>query len=572
MTKPRFPLALTASAAALALALCACSSTGSADAALDARSRAGGPGAPRMTQLSVNAQPRTALRRGGTLQWAIDQLPTQWNPLQVDGAEPATTAVMKALLPTFWRSDASGGQSPDTDFLLDAKESTAAGHQTVVWTLNPKARWSDGTPITWRDLEATWKALNGADPQYRSSSTAGFDRVGSVTRGQDDFQAVMTFDKPFSEWQAMFNNVAGAPLLPARYTDTPDGFNTAFLDRIPVTAGPFRPASVDRTAQTVTLEPDPSWWGDRPLLDRIVFRAMDAGAMADAFARGQVDYFDIGPDAAAYRKVLATPDGEVRKAGSPNTRALVLNGRSPQLADPAVRRAVVQAIDREAVAHTALQGLDWTYTPANNHFLVPGQNGYRDNSGGLSQYDVDAADQALEAAGWHRPGFAMRSKDGRPLTLRLVVPAGSPAAAGESNQILEMLALAGIQVDITTVPAAAFFETYVNRHDFDLTLVGLFGTPFPATSSSGTFQQDAGANAAQVGSRALDRALADAASAASTGEEYDAINRADAEAWQVAGLVPLYQRPAVYGVRRSVANLGAPGLTDPVYENIGFQK
>ena len=88
--------------------------------------------------------------------------------------------------------------------------------------------------------------------------------------------------------------------------------------------------------------------------------------------------------------------------------------------------------------------------------------------------------------------------------------------------------------------------------------------------SVGTFQQGAGGNYAQVGSDALDRALAEAASADTVDQEYDAINRADAEAWQVAGLVPLYQRPAIYGVRRTVANLGAPGLADFVYENIGL--
>ncbi|GAA5009248.1 ABC transporter family substrate-binding protein [Kitasatospora paranensis] len=573
MTKPRFPLAATASAAALALLLCGCSSGAGAGAAADDAADLGRGGAPRMTQLSVNPQPRTALRQGGTLQWGIDQLPTQWNPLQVDGAEPATTAVMKALLPTFWHSDAGGGQRPDQAFLLNAQESTTAGRQTVTWTLNPKAHWSDGTPITWRDLEATWKALDGDDPAYRTSSTAGFDRVASVTRGRDDFQAVMVFDRRFSEWQAMFNNVAGVPLLPAAYVDTAERFNTSFLDRIPVTAGPFKPVGIDRGAGTVTLAADPSWWGERPLLDTIVFRAMDSDVMADAFARGRVDYFDIGPDAVGYRATRAVPGAEVRKAGGPNVRVLALNGRSAPLSDPAVRRAVLRAVDRESIARADLQGLDWTYVPMNNHFLVPGQNGYRDNSAGLSQYDPAAAEQALDEAGWRRTGDSrIRAKDGQSLTLRLVVPTGSILAANESAQLVQMLGAVGVKVSVEARPTADFFDSSLGRHDFDLTLYSTLGTPFPATSSSGTFQQNAGGNPSQVGSTALDRALGDAASATGTEAEYEAINSADAEAWQVAGMVPLYQRPALFGVRRYLANLGATGLSDTVYENIGFQK
>ncbi|MEV6211684.1 ABC transporter family substrate-binding protein [Kitasatospora sp. NPDC051914] len=574
MTRPRFPLALTASAAALALALCACSGSGDPDpSALDAgTARVADGGVQRMTQTSVNPRPRSALRQGGTLQWAVDRLPTQWNPLHVDGTEPATTAVMKALLPTFWRSDAGGTQTPNQAYLLSAVSEMRDGRQTVTWTLNPKAHWSDGTPITWRDLAATWRALNGSDPDYRTASTTGFDRVESVVRGRDDHQAVMVFRTRFSEWQAMFNNAADCPLLPAKYTGTAEEFNTAYTDRIPATAGPFRPVGIDRAKGTVTLEADPGWWGQKPMLDRIVFRVTDPAATADAFARGGVDYADIGPDAAAYKQASAVADGEIRQAGGPNIRALVLNGRSEKLSDPAVRRAVLQAIDREAIARSGLKGINWPYTPMNNHFLVPGQNGYRDNSGGLSQYDVDAADDALEQAGWPRPGFAMRSRGGEPLTLRLVVPDASPVAAAESTQVLEMLALAGIQVDVQKVPNAEFLDRYVNRHDFDLTLISISGTPFPATSLASTFQQGAGGNVSQVGSEALDRAIADAASSATAKEGYEAINRADAEAWRVAGLIPLYQRPAILAARRTVANLGAPGLSDPVYEDIGFQK
>ncbi|WP_407913558.1 ABC transporter family substrate-binding protein [Kitasatospora sp. NE20-6] len=574
MTRPRFPIAVTAAAAALVLALCSCSSTGAdGGTTLGAPARAADADLAGMTRTDVNGHARTDLRRGGGLQWAIDQLPAQWNPLHVDGTGPATLAVTKALLPTFWRSDAGGTQTPNQAYLLDAAAgATADGRQTVTWTLNPKAHWSDGTPITWKDLQATWKALRGTDPGYRTASTAGFDRVESVTRGHDDHQAVMVFRTRFAEWQAMFNNAAGAPLLPAAYVGTAEGFNTAFLGRLPVSAGPFRQAGTDREAHTVTVEADPDWWGEKPLLDRIVFRAMEPADMADAFTRGTVDYFDVSQDAAGYRTAEAAPDGAVRKAGGPGMRVLALNGRSPQLTDPAVRRAVLQAIDRETMARTGLQGLDWPYTPMNNHFLVPGQNGYQDNSAGLSQYDPQAASDALEAAGWHSEGGRTRTRDGTELSLRLVTPAGSMLAANEAVQVVQDLRAVGVRVTVESTAAAGFLDAHVNRHDFDLTVFGMPGTPFPATSSRGTFQQGAGGNVSQVGSDALDRAMDAAASATTTEEGYKAINRADEEAWRVAGLVPLYQRPVIYGVRRTLANLGAPGLSDTVYENIGFEK
>ncbi|MFC8718602.1 ABC transporter family substrate-binding protein [Kitasatospora sp. NPDC057198] len=573
MPRPRFlPLALTATVAALSVVLCSCSSApGPADGG-PARVAAADGEAPRMTQQEMNARPRDELRQGGTLVWAIDQYSTQWNPVQADGSEASTNDVVKSLLPTFWRSDAGGVQTPNPAYLSDAKSELRQGKQVVVWTLNPKAHWSDGSPITWRDLQADWQALNGRDPAYKTATTNGFDQVESVVRGQDDFQAVMTFKEPYSEWQAMFNNAGNAPLLPAKYVSTPELFNTSFKNRIPVTAGPFKLESLDAGTRTVTAVADPGWWGDKPLLDKIVFRAYDTGAMPQAFADGKVDFYNNGPNTEGYRLIRSTPGGEVRKAGGPNLRHLVLNGKSPLLEDAALRRALIQAIDRAEITRTDLAGLDWPYVPMNNHFLVPSQHGYQDNSNGLSRFDPDAARAALDALGWKPGANGVRAKDGKELVLRYVAPAANNLAANESEEVTRMLAAIGVTVQVQTVPAGEYFDGYIYKHDFDLTSFSLLGTPFPVSNSISTFQRDSGSNWAQVGSEALDGAMAEAARADTVDEETAALNLADSEAWQVAGLVPLYQRPAIYGVRKDLANIGAAGLGDVVYENIGLLK
>ncbi|WP_157850072.1 MULTISPECIES: ABC transporter family substrate-binding protein [Kitasatospora] len=574
MPRPRFlPLALTATVAALSLALCSCSSTsGSADRGPAGAAAAAGGDAPRMTQQEMNAQPRSALRQGGTLTWAIDQYSSQWNPVQADGSEVSTNDVIKAFLPTFWRSDAGGVQTPNPAYLTDVKSELRQGRQVVVWTLNPKAHWSDGTPITWRDLQANWQALGNLNTDFKTATTNGFDQVESVVRGQDDFQAVMTFKEPYSEWQAMFNNAGNAPLLPGQYISSPELFNTSFKNRIPVTAGPFKVGSLDPKARTVTAVADPGWWGDKPLLDKIVFKAYDTGAMPQAFAKGEIDFYNNGPNTEGYQLIRSTAGGEVRKAGGPNLRHLVLNGQSPLLTEAKLRQALIQAIDRAEITRTDLAGLDWPYVPMNNHFLVPSQHGYQDNSNGLSRFDPAAAKTALDALGWKPGPNGVRAKDGKELVLRYVAPAANNLAANESEEVTRMLAAVGVTVQVQTVPAGEFFDGYIYKHDFDLTSFSLLGTPFPVSNSISTFQQNSGSNWAQVGSKALDRAMADAAKAESVDEETAALNRADTEAWQVAGLVPLYQRPAIYGVRKELANLGATGLGDVVYENIGLTK
>ncbi|MFI2610790.1 ABC transporter family substrate-binding protein [Kitasatospora sp. NPDC018619] len=561
--------ALLAGLTALTLSLALCSCTSGRGAAGDAAPS--GPASPKLTAIDTNPQDRSRLRQGGTLNLAIAQFSRQWSPIHTDGSESSTVMVSKPLLPTFFRSDAAGTQTPNPAYLEEAHSDLRDGRQVVTWTLNPKAHWSDGTPITWRDIEADWRALNGKDPAYKSSSSTGFELVSAVERGKDDFQAVMTFDRPFSEWQSMFNSAGNAPLLPASRISTPELFNTAYLDGFPVTAGPFRVEQMDRAAQTVTLVADPSWWGDKPVLDRIVFHAMLPDAMPAAFAQGRIDLVNNGPDVAGYRVIRSTKGAVVRRAGGPDFRQLTLNARTPALSDPTVRQAVFQAINRDAVIRADLNGLDWPAVPLNNHLLVTNQNGYRDNSLGLSRYDPAEAARKLDAAGWRLDGD-VRRKDGRELNLRMVVPAGVTPAQTEAASATRMLNDVGIKVTTVTAPANEFFDRYVNRNDFDIAAYSLLGTPFPASGNRANFVQSGGGNHVGAGSPAVDAALDRAAAAADAGAATEAINQADGELWKVAGVLPLYQRPQLYGARADLANIGAQGLSDIVWEDVGFVK
>ncbi|MFE6050176.1 ABC transporter family substrate-binding protein [Kitasatospora sp. NPDC056446] len=552
----------------LSLALCSCAS---GQAAPGADGLPSAPATPKLTSVDINPHDRAELRQGGTLNVAIAQYSRQWSPIHTDGSESSTIAVTKPLLPTFFRSDAAGTQTVNPAYLQEAHAESRDGRQVVTWTLNPKAHWSDGTPITWRDIEANWRALNGKDPAYKPSSSTGFELVSSVERGKDDFQAVMTFDRPFSEWQSMFNGAANAPLLPAGRIATPELFNSAYLDAIPVTAGPFKVEQLDRTAQTVTLVADPAWWGDKPMLDRIVFHAMRPDAMPAAFAKGQLDLVNNGPDVAGYQTIRSTKGAVVRRAGGPDFRQFTLNARTPALSDATVRQAVFQAINRDAVIRSDLSGLDWPAVPLNNHLLVANQNGYRDNSLGLARYDPVEAARKLDAAGWKLDGD-VRKKDGRELNLRMVIPAGVTQAQNEAANTTRMLKDVGIKVSTVTAAVNEFFDKYINRNDFDIAAYSLLGTPFPASGNRANFVQNGGTNHVGAGSQAVDSALDRAASAADAATASEAINQADGELWKAAGVLPLYQRPQLYGARADLANIGAQGLSDIVWENVGFVK
>lgn len=516
----------------------------------------------------IGPVPRAQLKPGGTLRWPLPEFPVQWNVFQANGANGAVDIVVRGLMPYLMRTDEKAVSHPDPDYLRHVTLKRTAKGQVVTYTLNPEATWSDGTPITFRDFAAQAHALSGRDKRYLAASVTGYDQITKVERGRDDRQAVVTFRRTFADWASLFS-----PLYPAAADGDPDDFNKGWLGKLPITAGPFRPAGIDRTAKTITIGRNPNWWGRRAMLDAITFRVMDSATMPQAFANGEVDLFDIGGDAGAYARARQVRGAVIRRAGGPDWRHITLNASAPPLTDVQVRRAVTMGIDRRAIARSDLQGLDWPVQTLGNHFFVNTQQGYHDNSAELGAYDPGQAGRLLDQAGWVRHG-KWRVKGGRELALRLVVPAAVATSRQEGELVQAMLEKVGVRVELQAVPADDLFDKYVLPGGFDLVPFSWFGTPFPVSSQRSVFALPHGGdirqNYSRTGSAALDT-LMDRATA-----ELDPVaatrltNDADRLVWQEATVIPLYQRPQLVAVRADLANIGARGFYDLAYEDIGF--
>src|SRR5262249_55413195 len=150
----------------------------------------------------------------------------------------------------------------------------------------PKAIWYDGTPITAADFISLWKALRGTNPAFQIAASAGYDQIESVAQGSHKFEVVVTFGKPYSDWKSLFY-----PLYPASTNDDPKVFNEGWKNNILTSAGPFKFHSYDATAKTYTLVQNEKWWGEKPLLDTIVYRVIDGDAQPSALADGEIDIF-----------------------------------------------------------------------------------------------------------------------------------------------------------------------------------------------------------------------------------------------------------------------------------------
>ncbi|MDQ0794187.1 ABC transporter family substrate-binding protein [Streptomyces sp. B1I3] len=174
-------------------------------------------------------------------------------------------------------------------------------------------------------------------------------------------------------------------------------------------------------------------------------------------------------------------------------------------------------------------------------------------------------------------------KDGKPLTLRFVLPSGpgSQSLRGVGAKIVEMLDTIGVGTVITKVSDESYFADHIASGDYDLALYSWPATAYPATDGRPIFAKPEPAtdgsllveqNYTRVGSDHIDQLFDRAVSELDANASRELLKQADARIWAAAGSIPLYQRPQLVAVDKKLANVGAFGFAAPRYEDIGFTK
>ncbi|MEP6852513.1 MAG: ABC transporter family substrate-binding protein [bacterium] len=555
---------LLGAALAATLALGACSSNGGGGGG-------GGSSAPGKSQANttsndISATPYEQVKDGGTLRWPIDSFPPNFNINEIDGNELGIADLMNSTLPPIWFFDPGGKPILNKD-VVDKAELTSQDPEVVSYHINPKAVWSDGTPITWQDFNAMWKALNGKNKAFNVASTNGYEQIASVEKGASDQDVTVTFASKYPDWQSVFS-----PLTPASLNKDPNSFNKSWVSGPTLAGGPFKVGKIDKTQKTITVLPNDKWWGQKPKLSSIQYIVLDQGAIAKAFQSDQVDFVDVGSDAAQFATAKAVAGAVVHKAGGPNWRHIDLGKRGP-MADVKVRQAVLLSIDRVGDAKALLSPLDWPATVLDSHIWMNNQAQYKSTCGDYCNRDVAKAKSLLESAGYKLGADGIYAKDGKPLALQFIIPAGVTTSENESQLQQTALKAAGIKVNIKVVPSDPFFPDYVLKGQFDLTIFSWIGTPFPVSSAKSIYTSTGDQNFAKIGTAEIDTLFQQAVTELDPAKAADLTYQIDQKIWEEGHSVALYQRPELVITKPNLVNFGAFGFAGSAknYSLIGFK-
>jgi peptide/nickel transport system substrate-binding protein len=423
----------------------------------------------------AQAQPKnpvfTPAKRGGggplkVLWW---QAPTLLNPHFATGTKDQDAS--RIFYEPLCSYDPDGNLVPILAASVPSVQSgTLAKDGTwVTWRLKRGVTWHDGKPFTADDVVFNYEyAKDPATAAVTSGTYTGVERAEKI----DSHTVKLVFAKPQPFWFDAFCGYRGM-IIPKHVFEPFKGSKSreAPANLKPVGTGPYR--FVDfKPGDVVTGAINPAYHEpNRPFFDTVEMKGGgDAASAARAVLQtGEYDYaWNMQVEDDILQRLEQGGKGRIEIWPTGNPEHIQLNQTDPWkevdgersslktvhpfLTDAAVRQALNLLVDRAAVQEQIYgrQGK----TSAN--FLNAPSRYYSRST--RWEFNVDKANQVLDAGGWKRGGDGIREKDGR--RLKMVFQTSINAPRQKNQQIVKQAAAkVGIELELKSVVASVFFAS-----------------------------------------------------------------------------------------------------------------
>ncbi|WP_110951228.1 extracellular solute-binding protein [Pseudomonas bohemica] len=256
--------------------------------------------------------------------------------------------------------------------LIAEKMERASDGMSLRFFLNPKARFSDGTPITAEDVRFTYNLLmTQGSLSYRTE-------FGDVQGVEVESPTQIRFDFKSNESRTLPLDLASLPVFPEHYWKDKDFANSGGFE-VPVGSGPYRIGKVD-PGRSITFERDPNWWAKDLPVNRGVYNFDhfsveyfgDTDVARQVLRGGGYDYnreysatgYSIGYDSPALTEGRLQR-AHLAKGAVQSSQGFVFNLDRPKFQDRRVRQALAMLWDFE---WTNKQMMRNVYVRQNSYF------------------------------------------------------------------------------------------------------------------------------------------------------------------------------------------------------------
>ncbi|MDR0671168.1 MAG: ABC transporter substrate-binding protein [Oscillospiraceae bacterium] len=321
-------------------------------------------------------------------------------------------------------------------------------NRVYLFRLRDNVRFHDGTALSAADAAASLTAACGQDSVY----AAALSEVVSV-RAADPMTVEVTLAVPNPRLPALLT----VPILPQNAGDL----------AAPPGTGPYVP-QIDDDHPHLLASAD--WWRqETPSISRIELIPIETSdQLIYAFETRAVSLVEQNPtDTAA---IHYGGDYETWEYDTPILQYLGFNTGHTLLRDPALRRALARAVDRETICRE-IYGGRWA-APAVLP-LPPESPLYNKTLAGQNGYDLarlSALREELSLEDWDEDGiweYPVSRYRRQPLSFTLIVGAENAERVAAARRIAQTLGDMGVAVEVSALPFNSFL-TAIKEGAFDL--------------------------------------------------------------------------------------------------------
>lgn len=505
--------------------------------------------APMLTACGDSTSSAATPAGGGTLTMGINATP--------DTLDPGATGLALTLLISFalfdplvyWLPDGKGGSA----FHPGLAESWTISPDASVYTfkLRKGVTFHDGTTFDAKAVKATYDHV--VDPKTKSKSGLGALGPYKETKILDDYTVQIVFTAPnasFLHQQAAGNFGISSLAALAKYGPTAYGNN-------PVGTGPFTFQSYQAGSQLTLLKNPKYTWGPKALgegpakLDKLVFRIVtDDSGRYNALQSGQLQIaMNLPPNnISAAQKSGKFQQLLVPSIGTP--LGMPINVTKPPTDDPLVRQAIMYAVDQDALVKDVLYDV---YKPAHN-VLTPITPGYSEAASKTYSYDPDKAGQLLDQAGWTVGDGGIRTKNGKKLSLEIILFSGGGLEL-PTQFVVSELQKAGFSANTAVQPFATAQASF-NSGAHNLGSFGYYGAdPYLLNIWVNSNAIQSGFNWSHYANPAVDKMIAKANATAADATRNGLYEQVGAKLMQDSMYLPLWDVAGAFTLSPKVQNL-----------------
>ena len=346
-----------------------------------------------------------------------------------------------------------------------------ADGRSIYYKLNPKARWSDGVPVTADDFVFSVQFHRSKEivaPWYNNYYT---ERIRDVKRYDDHTIGIQGAEpKPLAE---MHYQYAFGP-QPRHFHVLSDDWVRDYNWQIEPNTGPYQIGKVEK-GKYIELHRKADWWANdltyfqhRFNPDKVRVRVIREMTIAfQHFLKGELDAFDLVIPTYWHEKATGEPfdAGYIAKYRFDNdlpvpSAGMYLNQSDPILADQQVRYGLAHAMNFDRVINTVLRS-DYARLPT----FQLGFGEYDNRDIKPRPFDLDKADKHFRAAGFvERGADGIRVNDeGQRLSLRITY--GAPHHTSRLVVLQEEAKKAGVELELQLLDASNSFKQMMeNKH------------------------------------------------------------------------------------------------------------